>query len=187
MPELEDPVDPVHRPRFPQPGELQDRDLLPLRGPRPLPTLKPEEPCLEGGGTVQAPLMHQHEEVRYLQATGYQAVDLAYQGDDLSMLVLLPDRKDGLRDLERTLSTRMLQDCLAHMRVRDVKLLLPRFKITWGTVNMCDQLTALGMTLAFNGSQADFSGMNGHEPPHEEALFISAVFHKAWVEVNEEG
>src|SRR5207249_838321 len=43
-PEFEDPVDPVHRPRLPQPGELQDRDLLPLRRPRPLPTLKPEEP-----------------------------------------------------------------------------------------------------------------------------------------------
>src|SRR5207247_3960145 len=42
--ELEDPVDPVHRPRLPQPGELQDGDLLPLRRPRPLPTLKPEEP-----------------------------------------------------------------------------------------------------------------------------------------------
>src|SRR5205823_15054770 len=43
-PELEDPVDPLHRPRLPQPGELQDGDLLPLRRPRPLPTLKPEEP-----------------------------------------------------------------------------------------------------------------------------------------------
>src|SRR3989442_15266 len=46
-PEFEDPMDPVHRPRLPQPGELQDRDLLPLRRPRPLPTLKPEEPLLE--------------------------------------------------------------------------------------------------------------------------------------------
>src|SRR5439155_9944300 len=46
-PELEDPVAPLHRPWLPQPGELQDRDLLPLRGPRPLPTLKPEEPIEE--------------------------------------------------------------------------------------------------------------------------------------------
>src|SRR5205814_1253617 len=45
-PELEDPVDPLHRPRLPQPGELQDGDLLPLRRPRPLPTLKPEEPII---------------------------------------------------------------------------------------------------------------------------------------------
>ena len=43
------------------------------------------------------------------------------------------------------------------------------------------------MRLPFDPSQADFSGINGHRPPHEEALFFSAVFHKALVEVNEEG
>jgi serpin B len=103
------------------------------------------------------------------------------------MLVLLPDRKDGLRDLEKTLSARMLHDCVAQMGTREVKLFLPRFKITWGTVNVRDQLTALGMPLAFTRLQANFSGINGHEPPHEDSLFISAVFHKAFVETNEEG
>jgi len=62
-----------------------------------------------------------------------------------------------------------------------------RQKITWGTVDMCGPLTALGMALSFDRSRADFSGINGHQPPHEEALFISAVFHKAFVDVNEEG
>ena len=142
---------------------------------------------LEGGGKVQAPLMHQHEGVRYLQARGYQAVDLIYRGGDLSLLVLLPDRKEGLRDLEQALSARMLQDCVAQMRTREVKLFLPRFKITWGTVNVRDQLTVLGMPRAFTRFQANFSGINGHEPPHADSLFISAVFHKAFVEVNEEG
>jgi serpin B len=142
---------------------------------------------LEGGGKVQAPLMHRQEEVRYLQARGYQAVDLVYRGGDLSMLVLLPDRKDGLRDLERTLSARMLRDCIAQMDTREIKLFLPRFKITWGTVDLCDHLTALGMPLAFTRFQADFFGINGQKPPHEDSLFISAVFHKTFVETNEEG
>jgi serpin B len=103
------------------------------------------------------------------------------------MLVLLPDRMEGLRDLEDALSARMLQDCVAQMRTREVKLFLPRFRITWGTVNVRDQLTLLGMPLAFTRFQANFSGINGHEPPHEDSLFISAAFHKAFVEVNEEG
>ena len=81
----------------------------------------------------------------------------------------------------------MLRDCVAKMRDRGVELFLPRFKITWGAVNMRDQLSALGMSLAFTRLQADFSGINGHEPPDEECLFISDVFHKAFVEVNEEG
>ena len=43
------------------------------------------------------------------------------------------------------------------------------------------------MPLAFSPSQADFSGINGQQPPAENSLFISGVFHKAFVEVNEEG
>lgn len=142
---------------------------------------------LEGGGKARTPLMHQQKKVLYLLARGYQAVDLIYRGDDLSMLVLLPDRKDGLRNLEKALSARMLHDSVAQMRTREVKLFLPRFRITWGTVNVCDHLSALGMPLAFSRLQANFAGINGHEPPHENSLFISAVFHKAFVEANEEG
>ena len=148
-----------------------------------------DEPfCLEGGGTVQAPLMRQEVPTLYLQAAGYQAVDLRYRGVDLSMLVLLPDRKDGLRDLERKLSTRMLNQCVARTKnTGNVKLFLPRFKISWGAFNLNDQLMTLGMPVAFTRFQADFSGINGHEPPAEHSLFISDVLHKAFVEVNEEG
>lgn len=142
---------------------------------------------LEGGGRVLAPLMHQKEKVEYLQAGGYQAVDLSYRGGDLSMLVLLPDRKDGLRNLEKVLSASMLEDCVAQMRTREVKVFLPRFKITWGTVDLREQLIALGMPLAFRRTDADFSGINGHKPPHEDSLSIGSVFHKAFVEVNEQG
>lgn len=142
---------------------------------------------LEGGGKVQVPLMDQHQEVRYVRAEVYQAVELVYRGGDLSMLVLLPNRKDGLRDLEKALPMRMLQDCEAQMTTHEVELFLPRFTITWGTVNLRDQLAALGMPLAFDGGQANFSGINGYEPPHNDSLSISAVFHKATVETNEEG
>ncbi len=142
---------------------------------------------VEGGGNVRAPLMHQQGEVRYLQAGGFQAVDLAYRGGDLCMLVLLPDRTDGLRALETQLSARLLRDCVASMLVREVELFLPRFRMTWGTVDLATELRTLGMPLAFTRAQADFSGINGHEPRDEESLFISAVYHKAFVEVDEEG
>ena len=103
------------------------------------------------------------------------------------MLVLLPDKKDGLRDLEARLSARMLHDFMTKMLVREVKLFLPRFRMTWEPVGLRTELCALGMPLAFTRFQADFSGINGHEPPHEDSLFISSLFHKAFVEVNEEG
>ena len=103
------------------------------------------------------------------------------------MLVLLPDRTDGLRDLEKTLSARMLHDCVVQMGTREIKPSSHGSKITWGTVDVSGHLTALGMPLAFTGLQADFSGINGHEPPDKDSLFISAVFHRAFVETDEEG
>ena len=142
---------------------------------------------LDGGATVQAPLMFQQEDFRYLKGEGFQAVNLGYKGSDLSMLVLLPDQKDGLRELEERLTSQMLHDCVAGMTTREVALYMPRFKITWGTVDLTNQFSALGMPLAFDRSQADFSGINGYQTPDEEALVISAVFHKAFVEVTEEG
>ena len=142
---------------------------------------------LDGGGTVQTPLMQQREDVGYLQGKGYQAVDLSYRGGKLSMLVLLPDRQDGLRDLETRLTERMLHDCAAQMKARKVKVFLPRFKITSGTADLSGQLTTMGMGMAFSRSKANFSGMNGLEPPHEDSLSISNVFHKTFVDVNEEG
>ena len=142
---------------------------------------------MEGGGLVHAPLMHQKQAAWYVRGPDYQAVDLDYQGSGLSMLVLLPDRKDGLRDLEQRLSARMLGGSVGLMSLCEINFFLPRFKIAWGTVDLRDPLADLGMTLPFNPSQADFSGINGYQPPHEEALFISAVLHKARVEVNEEG
>jgi serpin B len=68
-----------------------------------------------------------------------------------------------------------------------VDLYLPRFTTTWGSVDLCDPLAALGMPLAFDAAGADFSGINGLAPPAVHALHLSAVFHKAFVELNERG
>jgi serpin B len=73
------------------------------------------------------------------------------------------------------------------MRAQPVRLFLPRFKYAWGTVDVSAQLANLGMPLAFTPGAADFSGINGKEPQSEESLFLSAVFHRAHLEVTEEG
>jgi len=142
---------------------------------------------LASGQRVKVPLMRQVEVVRYQDADGFQAIDLAYEGGELSMLVLLPKRTKGLRSLEKRLSARMLHACVSRMRRQTVRLFLPRFRFTWGTANLRTQLTNLGMPLAFVSREADFSGINGKEPPSAESLFLSAVFHQAFLEVTERG
>ncbi len=81
----------------------------------------------------------------------------------------------------------MLSDCVSRLNRREVAIHLPRFRITWGTEDLTEPLRALGMRLAFSAEQADFSGVNGVAQPSAEALHASFIFHKAFVEVNEEG
>jgi serpin B len=142
---------------------------------------------LEDGGTVAAPLMHRQGPASYTRGPDWQAVMLEYQASNLSMLVVLPDARDGLPGLEQRLSPDLLDALTAGMRPREVDVWLPRFTIEWGTADMKPPLQSLGMTIPFDPSRADFSGINGYAPPQDEALFISALLHKAVIDVNEDG
>ncbi|HUX03206.1 MAG: serpin family protein [Phycisphaerae bacterium] len=129
---------------------------------------------------VAAPLMHRTAEFGYFETDDLQALELPYQGDRLSMVVLLPKAKDGLAVLEASLSSDKVAEWVGKLHRREVQVALPRFKTT-AEFSLGDTLVAMGMTDAF-GRSADFSGMTGTKD-----LFISAVIHKAFVDTSEEG
>ena len=109
-----------------------------------------------------------------------QMLEMPYKGDDLSMVILLPRHNDGLDELEHRLSAEHLTNWLKQARPTMVDVSLPRFRLTQ-QFELGDTLAAMGMSTAFS-SAADFSGMDGRRD-----LFFSAVVHKAFVDVNEEG
>jgi serpin B len=129
--------------------------------------------------SVQTPLMQQTATFAYGEAQDVQMISLPYVGDDLSMLLLLPKERDGLAALEESLNAANLARWADGLRPRKVELFLPRFKTTF-LFRLDNTLQAMGMTDAFG--PADFSGMTD-----ARGLFIGAVIHKAFVEVNEEG
>jgi serpin B len=131
--------------------------------------------------TVDVPLMFQREEFRYGAVEGLQVLELPYVGDELSMLILLPEAVDGLAALEKELTPENLETWTKALRKQKVEVFLPRFRMT-SEFNLTDVLQSMGMASAFDPDQADFSGMIGRRE-----LFISAVVHKAFVDVNEEG
>lgn len=136
---------------------------------------------------ASVPLMHKTwDGCRYGEADGIQILELPYKGDRLSMVVLLPKAEDGLAKLEPMLTPGKVGQWVGALGKQKVIVYLPKFKMTWGTKEMTSLFQALGMTVPFQLS-ADFSGMNGHKPPDGEALQITAIFHKAFVDVNEEG
>ena len=129
----------------------------------------------EPGTTVQSPFMHLEHDLNYARGTGWQVLELPYIGDDLSMLVGLPDSDGTLAETVAALSS---VGSLA--TTRQVTLSMPSFDIETA-VGLGDVLSAMGMPKAFSDS-ADFSGMT-----LDEQLFIGAVIHQANITVDEEG
>lgn len=138
---------------------------------------------LAPGRKIKAPTMYQTDVFGYAETPKLQVLEMAYQGKQLSMVVLLPRRKDGLARLERSLTPAALKGWLAAIKPRDVKVYLPRFKIT-ARFGLGRLLKAMGMSLAFL-ARANFSRMS--KPKGGLRFMISAVIHEAFIEVNEDG
>jgi len=131
------------------------------------------------GSQVKVPMMRMQECFSYAAGRDFQAIELPYIGDALSMVILLPG-EGTFEDFEADLSIERLDAILAQMYSQKVQLAMPRFELT-SEYSLSDTLARLGMPNAFTGA-ADFSGMDGTRD-----LFIGHVAHKAYVSVNEEG
>lgn len=109
------------------------------------------------------------------------AMKFPYKGNDISMLIVLPDELDGLSTLERRFSPEDITQILNELRERKIKIYLPKFKLEYSK-DLNEILSELGMPSAF-GKFADLSGINGGTPK----LFVSKITHKTVVEVNQNG
>ena len=131
------------------------------------------------GSSVTVPMMRQTESLGYTAGPGYQAVELAYDGHELSMVILVPQAGE-YEPFESTLDARRVAEIAGSLESRQVALTMPRFEFD-SEFGLEQTLSTLGMPVAFTGD-ADFSGMTGRRD-----LFISAVIHKAFVSVDEAG
>ncbi len=131
------------------------------------------------GGEVTVPMMHQGESLGYTEGEGYQAVELKYDGEELSMIILLPD-SGQFENFEISLDAELLNDIIDNLENKHVELTLPKWEYE-SSFMMKETLQAMGMPIAFT-SAADFSGMTG-----KPDLYIADVVHKAFVSVDEAG
>jgi serpin B len=136
---------------------------------------------LADGKKINAPLMNQTAEYKYMQTPDFKALELPYVEQELSMVIFLPRKFDALPGFEKTLTTENLSRWMDQLRKQKVIVSVPKFKMT-SQFSLAGVLGKMGMTDAFSPVKADFSGING-----KTDLFISAIIHKAYVDVNEEG
>ena len=131
------------------------------------------------GGEVTVPMMRQTESFGYTEDDNYQALELLYDGGELSMVILLP-RAGQFEAFEESLNAEQVNAIVSALDQRQVALAMPKFEFE-SAFKLKEALMAMGMPIAFTEG-ADFSGMTGGRD-----LFISAVVHKAFVSVDEAG
>jgi len=131
------------------------------------------------GSEVTVPMMRQTESLGYAEGDGYQAVELPYDGNELSMVILLP-ATGQFETFEEALDAQRVEAIIGSLEYKQVALRMPKFEFD-SEFSLIEALAALGMPIAFSGG-ADFSGMTGNRD-----LYIADVVHKAFVSVDEAG
>ncbi len=134
---------------------------------------------LLNGDEVTVPMMEQQESLSYTKADNYQAVELPYDGQELSMVILLPN-SGQFETFEKDIEYQQVKDIIENLERREVRLTMPKYEFA-SSFGLKKTLIDMGMPVAFSAG-ADFSGMTG-----EKDLFISDVIHKAFVSVDEAG
>ncbi|KAG5881615.1 hypothetical protein JTB14_030309 [Gonioctena quinquepunctata] len=132
--------------------------------------------------TVDVHMMHQTDYFKYYENPILNAkfLELQYQGsDDVSMVIVLPNEKDGLTAVEEN-----IEEILAPqpMKMERVDIQLPRFTIE-SEIKFVPILKNLGINKVFDGEQSDLSGLSS---THKN-LVISDVIQKAFINVTESG
>ncbi|MEM9489301.1 MAG: serpin family protein, partial [Myxococcota bacterium] len=133
------------------------------------------------GGDVTVPMMNgEPESMQYAAGDGYEAIALPYDGDELDMVMIVPEQ-GNFAAFEAGFDTSTVAEIFAGLGPSEYGALsMPKFEFRY-KADLVEMFKALGMTDAFD-SRADFSGMDG-----SRNLSITAIVHEAFVKVNEAG
>ena len=130
--------------------------------------------------TINTEFMNRTDSMFYYEDSNLKALEIPYKEKKASMIVILPNETDGIENIENSFNYDSYKKIIASMNKTKVRLLLPKFK-TECDYYLKDALSTMGMPIAFSYT-ADFSGMTGNNE-----LYINNVFHKAMINVSEEG
>lgn len=141
---------------------------------------------LTDGSTRQVPMMNRQGMYPIYYGDNVAAINLPYGEGRMGMYIFLPTQKSNLNDFVGALNAADWENWMTQFREQDISIRIPKFRIEYGTKELNDALTSLGMGVAFDEDRADFSRMATLEKPTAN-LYIDKVAHKTFIEVNEEG
>ncbi len=135
---------------------------------------------LTDGSSIDVPMMRQTMLFNHAEEDGYRAIELLYQGEETSMLVLLPDEGE-FAEFESSLDYQKVSDIIAGLENGNMSLTMPKFEFE-SSFSLKENLAAMGMPDAFEPSAADFSSMSD-----SKELWLDDVKHKTFISVDENG
>ncbi|HEX8214537.1 MAG TPA: serpin family protein, partial [Allosphingosinicella sp.] len=137
---------------------------------------------LPGGRSVPATFMRQRGRFRVLRQPDFQALEAAYKGEELSMILFVPERAEGLPAFENGLTGEKLNGWISALMAEqpgDVEFVMPKLQLET-KASLVPELKALGMRRAFT-NMAQFGGMA------EAPLRLADVIHQTFLLVDEKG
>jgi len=133
------------------------------------------------GSEVDVSMMNNEGNFRYHDAVGYEAIALPYEGEDCSMLLILPDQ-GNYGSFEAALTPAKVDTILDELQTDYVVVHVPKFSFET-EYDLNATLQAMGMHTAF-AQGANFSGIDGTD---DGTPWIDFVAHKAFIAVDEYG
>ena len=100
-----------------------------------------------------------------------------------SFVALLPNEDISLSDYAASMTGKSFADTIKNAEDVPVETIIPKFSYDYD-IEMSGALKALGMPLPFDAEKADFSALGSSGNGN---IFISRVFHKAYIAVDEKG
>ena len=133
--------------------------------------------------SVLVDMMNQTGNFTYCRPDGLDAnvLQMNYTGDRLSMIIVLPDKSDGLRDVHKNIGKFDYNQCIKGKSVSEIPVLIPKFEIK-SEYEMKNLLSEIGIKDAFDPNASDLSGIS-----KGASLYVNEVYHEAYIKVDEEG
>lgn len=137
-----------------------------------------DRPFQVNGSPVQVSTLFETADMGYGEGTDWKAVEIPYDGGELSMTVVVPNNLQAFEQQLTGATFAAIGDAVTH---HSVQLYLPKFEFD-APLPLEPILAELGMTDAFDDALADFSAIDG-----DRDLVITDVLHKGFVAIDEHG
>nr|XP_033771162.1 antithrombin-III [Geotrypetes seraphini] len=137
------------------------------------------------GQTCATATMYQESIFRYASVLNdqVQVLELPYKGEAITMLLVLPQVNVALSQVEQNLTIDVLQTMMESMRETTISIHMPKYEIE-DSFSLKEKLQQIGLVDIFNPETAKLPGI---VEGGSGVLYVSDVYHKTQMTVNEEG